>query len=57
MLTPAPTAEAVAWKRATFRGRQWAEIGESPERLQKAIDDDVRWLADHPVRKRGDECA
>jgi hypothetical protein len=51
MLTPAPDVAAVNWKRIQLRGGQYRYVGVKPERLQRAIDADVEWLAAHPSRK------
>lgn len=51
MLTPAPDVAAVNWKRAQLRGGQYRYTAVKPERLQRAIDADVEWLAAHPTRK------
>jgi hypothetical protein len=51
MLTPAPDAGSVAWKRAKLLAGDFVYTDVKPERLQRAIDDDVAWLAAHPTRK------
>jgi hypothetical protein len=51
MLTPAPDVTAVNWKRAQFRAENFLYTNVKPERLQRAIDADVEWLAAHPSKK------
>ena len=51
MLTPAPDAAAVAWKRAQFRRGEHRYSEVKPELLERSIDSDVRWLNDHPTRR------
>jgi hypothetical protein len=51
MLTPAPDQGAVAWKRAKLGAEQWKYTGAKRERLERAIEADVEWLAAHPTRK------
>jgi len=51
ILTPAPDAAAVAWKRAQLRAENYRYSGVKPERLQSAIADDLAFLAAHPTKK------
>jgi hypothetical protein len=51
MLTPAPDVAAIAWKRAQLRAENYLYTPVKPERLQRAIDADVEWLAAQPTRK------
>lgn len=51
MLTPAPTQASVEWKRAQLRGGKLKYCAVKPETFKKAIDDDVKWLKAHPVRR------
>jgi hypothetical protein len=51
MLTPAPTVGDVQWKRVQLRSEQHQFTGVPGEKLQRAIDTDVEWLAAHPVRQ------
>jgi hypothetical protein len=51
LLTPAPDVAAVAWKRRAFASRQIRYTDARPERIERAIADDVAWLAAHPVRQ------
>jgi hypothetical protein len=58
MLTPAPSMEAVEWKRTKLRTRDIVYCPVKPEICEKAIADDVEWLKAHPTRNvrniRGD---
>lgn len=51
LLTPAPDLAAITWKRAQLAGRGFKCVPVSRERAQRAIDDDVAFLAAHPVRQ------
>jgi hypothetical protein len=51
MLTPAPDAAAVAWKRAQLRAENFRYADVKPEELQRAIDADAEWLGAHPTKK------
>jgi hypothetical protein len=53
LLTPAPTAREVEWKRAVFRHRDHEHTDIKPERIERAIADDVEFLRTHPVRQSG----
>jgi hypothetical protein len=55
LLTPAPTAAAVNWKKATFAGGQHKETDVKAERIERAIADDLAFLAAHPVRRSNSE--
>jgi hypothetical protein len=50
ILTPAPDAAAVAWKRAQLRANN-AYTGVKSERIERAIAEDVAFLAAHPTKK------
>ncbi len=52
MLTPAPYASAVAWKRAALKSGQHRHTDVKTERIERAIAADVAWLAAHPTRTR-----
>jgi hypothetical protein len=52
LLTPAPDVAAVAWKRSKFGGSDFPYLPVKPERVERAIDDDVAFLAAHPVCRR-----
>lgn len=47
LLTPAPDAASVNWKRQQLKKRY---IGQTKERVQQAIADDVAFLDAHPMR-------
>jgi hypothetical protein len=51
MLTPAPNAREVNWKREQIKGKKWKYNGLSGERIERAIADDVEFLKAHPVRQ------
>jgi hypothetical protein len=51
LLTPAPDISSVNWKKAALAGGQYRHIGVKRERIERAIADDVAWLAAHPVRQ------
>jgi hypothetical protein len=53
MLTPAPNAREVAWKRAQLEGEKWKYSGLTPARIEQAIAEDDEWLKAHPTRKSG----
>jgi hypothetical protein len=56
LLTPAPTAREIEWKRAVFKHRDHEHTDIKPERIERAIADDVEFLKAHPTRrKRGQE--
>ncbi|MEH2570244.1 hypothetical protein [Bradyrhizobium sp. AZCC 2289] len=50
LLTPAPYASAVAWKRAALKSGQHEYTDVKTERIERVIAADVAWLAAHPVR-------
>jgi len=51
LLTPAPTGADIAWKRAAFNAGQHRYPDVKPERIERAIDDDVEYLRTHPTRR------
>jgi hypothetical protein len=51
LLTPAPTAGGITWKRAAFRDGQHKYTDIKPERIERAIADDVEFLKAHPTRR------
>jgi hypothetical protein len=55
LLTPAPTAAAVNWKKAAFAGGQHKYTDVKVERIERAIADDLAFLAAHPVRRSNSE--
>jgi hypothetical protein len=54
MLTPAPDMAAVNWKRVQLRGGVHRHTAVKPEKLERAIEADVQWLNDHPMRAKKD---
>jgi hypothetical protein len=51
LLTPAPTAAAVIWKKAAFAAGQHKYTDVKAERIERAIADDLAFFAAHPVRR------
>jgi hypothetical protein len=51
LLTPAPTALEITWKRAVFKHGDHEHTDIKPERIERAIADDVEFLKAHPVRQ------
>lgn len=51
LLTPAPTAREITWKRAVFKHGDHKHIGVNPERIERAIADE--FLKAHPTRRGG----
>jgi hypothetical protein len=52
LLTPAPSVEAVNWKRATFAKGDWKHSGEgNAEQIEASIKSDIAFLAAHPARQ------
>jgi hypothetical protein len=51
LLTPASTVAEVTWKRATFKAGQHRHTDVKPERIERAIADDVEFLKAHPTRR------
>jgi hypothetical protein len=51
LLTPAPGAAAVAWKKLALAGGQHEFTDVKTERIERAIADDLAFLAAHPVRQ------
>jgi hypothetical protein len=54
LITPAPTLAAVAWKRAKIKSDEFKRLPISLARAERAIADDLAFLAAHPTRKRRD---
>jgi hypothetical protein len=48
-LTPAPTAAAINWKKDALARGHHEYTGVKPERIERAIADDLAFLAAHPV--------
>ena len=56
LITPAPDLAAITWKRAKLAGRGFSHLPITRERVERAIADDVAFLAAHPTRtKKGDQ--
>src|SRR5271154_1082313 len=55
LLTPAPDTGAVTWKRATFAKEQHKHTDVDPKKIERAIADDLAWLAAHPTRRSNSE--
>jgi hypothetical protein len=53
LLTPAPRAADITWKRATFKHGDHEYTDVKPERIERAIADDVEFLRTHPTRRSG----
>jgi hypothetical protein len=51
LLTPAPTAALVKWKQCTFAQGQYKFTDVKKEQIEKAIADDLAFLAAHPARR------
>ena len=52
LLTPAPTAREIAWKRAVFKHGDHEHTDIKTERIERAIADDVEFLKAHPTRRK-----
>jgi hypothetical protein len=55
LITPAPNVAAVAWKRAKLSGRDFSHLPVKPDRVERAITDDLAFLAAHPTRRSNSE--
>jgi hypothetical protein len=55
LLTPAPDLGAVTWKRATLKSRDFSWLPIKAPRVERAIADDVAFLAAHPTRQSNSE--
>jgi hypothetical protein len=53
LLTPAPDTRSVAWKQTILAGRQSRHLGVKLERIERAIAEDLAFLAAHPIRRKG----
>jgi hypothetical protein len=51
LLTPAPDGRSVKWKQAALASGEHCHIGVKSERIERAIADDLAFLAAHPVRQ------
>jgi hypothetical protein len=55
LLTPAPTLAAVAWKRAKIKTDEFNRLPITLARAERAIADDLAFLAAHPTRRSNSE--
>jgi hypothetical protein len=55
LLTPAPDAKEVAWKRAMLAGNEFKHLPTKAERVEQMIAEDVAFLAAHPTRRSNSE--
>lgn len=55
LLTPAPDLAAVTWKRAQLKKRGFCFVPVKKERVERAIANDVAFLAAHPTRRTNSE--
>jgi hypothetical protein len=51
LLTPAPDLGAVTWKRGKLKTRDFSHLPIEAPRVERAIADDLAFLAAHPVRQ------
>jgi hypothetical protein len=51
LLTPAPDLRSVTWKQAALAQGQYRYVGVSDQRIERAIAEDLAFLAAHPVRQ------
>jgi hypothetical protein len=51
LLTPAPDLGAVSWKRAQLKSSDFSYLPIKAPRVERAIADDIAFLAAHPVRR------
>jgi hypothetical protein len=51
LLTPAPKAAAVLWKKAELKTRHFKFLRVEPGKVERAIEADEAFLAAHPVRQ------
>jgi hypothetical protein len=55
LLTPAPDLMSVTWKKAALAQGQYRYVGVSDQRIERAIAEDLAFLAAHPVRQKNSE--
>jgi hypothetical protein len=55
LLTPAPDAASVKWKQAALAAGKHEYTGVKSDRIERAIADDLAFLAAHPVRRSNSE--
>lgn len=51
LLTPAPRADAVLWKKAELKSPSFKHVPVEPRQVERAIEADEAFLASHPVRQ------
>ena len=51
LLTPAPDLRSVTWKQAALAQGQYRYVGVSDQRIERAIAEDLAFLAAHPMRQ------
>ena len=52
LLTPAPCLAAVSWKQAQLKASGFSHLPVKKEQVERAIADDLAFLAAHPTRRR-----
>ena len=52
LLTPAPDVASITWKRAALASDQHRHIGVKTEKIERAIAQDLEFLAAHPTRRK-----
>ena len=55
LLTPAPDLGAITWKRAKLKSGDFPHLPVKKERVERAIAEDVAFLAAHPTRRSKSE--
>jgi hypothetical protein len=55
LLTPASDLNCIKWKQTTFAAGQHKYTDIKPERIERAIADDIAWLAAHPTKRSNTE--
>jgi hypothetical protein len=53
LLTASPDLAAINWKRAKLASRDFAHLPTKVERIERAIAEDMEWLAAHPTKRTG----
>jgi hypothetical protein len=57
LLTPAPDLMSITWKKAALAQGQYRYVGVSDQRIERAIAEDLAFLAAHPTRHNNSEAA
>jgi hypothetical protein len=55
LLTPAPDLMSVTWKKAALAQGQYRYVGVPDQRIERAIAEDLAFLAAHPIRHNKSE--